>query len=64
MEVKTTEYQTNRLEFVKDPVIAEFLGVPQDKDYLESDPEEAIITNLQKVSNGAREGICVRGARK
>ena len=48
MEVKTTEYQANRLEFVKNPVIAEFLGVPQDKDYLESDLEEAIITNLQK----------------
>lgn len=48
MEVKTSEYQANRLEFVKNPVIAEFLGVPQDKDYLESDLEEAIITNLQK----------------
>ncbi len=48
MEEKTSEYQANRLEFVKNPVIAEFLGVPQDKDYVESDLESAIITNLQK----------------
>ena len=48
MQNKTAEFQANRLEFIKNPVIAEFLGVPQDKDYLESDLEGAIITNLQK----------------
>ncbi len=48
MQNKTAEFQANRLEFIKNPVIAEFLGVPQDKDYLESDLESAIITNLQK----------------
>ncbi len=48
MELKTRELQSDRLEFIKNPVIAEFLGVPQDKDYLESDLEEAIISNLQK----------------
>ena len=31
MHEKTAEYELNRLEFVKNPVIAEFLGVPQDK---------------------------------
>lgn len=30
MEEKTSEYQMNRLEFVKNPVIAEFLRLPQD----------------------------------
>lgn len=45
---KTAEYEANRLEFVKNPVIAEFLGVPQDKRHTESALEEAIITNLQK----------------
>ena len=48
MEEKTSAYQANRLEFIKNPVIAEFLGVPQDKSYVESDLENAIITNLQK----------------
>ncbi len=48
MQEKTSEYQVHRLEFIKNPVIAEFLGVPQDKDYLESDLEDAIISNLQK----------------
>lgn len=28
MEEKTSEYQLNRLEFAKNPVTAEFLGVP------------------------------------
>lgn len=48
MREKTAEYEANRLEFVKNPVIAEFLGVPQDKRHTESELEEAIITNLQK----------------
>lgn len=48
MEKKTAQYQVDRLEFVKNPVIAEFLGVPQDKDYMESDLETAIISNLQQ----------------
>lgn len=30
MEEKTSEYQMNRLEFVKNSVIAEFLRLPQD----------------------------------
>lgn len=37
----------DRLEFVKNPVIAEFLGVPQDTSFLETSLEQAIINNLQ-----------------
>lgn len=37
-----------KLEFIKNPVIAEFLGIAPDTSYLESDLENAIITNLQK----------------
>ncbi len=48
MREKTSEYQQNRLEFIKNPVIAEFLGIPQDKSFLESDLESAIITNLSE----------------
>jgi predicted nuclease of restriction endonuclease-like (RecB) superfamily len=48
MEEKTSEYQMNRLEFVKNPVIAEFLGFPQDKGFVETELEQAILTNLQQ----------------
>lgn len=47
MHQKTSEYEQNRLEFVKNPVVAEFLGVPQDKSFVETDLEQAIIDNLQ-----------------
>ena len=35
-------------EFIKNPVIAEFLGIKEDTSYLESDLEQSIIDNLQK----------------
>lgn len=38
----------DKLEFIKNPLIAEFLGIAPDTSYLESDLETAIITNLQK----------------
>lgn len=38
----------DKLEFVKNPVIAEFLGMQVDASYLESDLEQCIIDNLQK----------------
>lgn len=36
------------LEFVKDPFVLEFMGIPQNINHLESDLETAIINNLQK----------------
>lgn len=47
MRQKTSDYETRRLEFVKNPVVAEFLDVPQNKAFLESDLEQAILSNLQ-----------------
>jgi len=47
MRKLTSEYQ-NKLEFIKNPVIAEFLGMKEDTSYLESDLEQSIIDNLQK----------------
>ena len=38
----------DKLEFIRNPVIAEFLGMQQDTKYYESDLEQAIISNLQK----------------
>ena len=47
MKEFTSKYQT-KLEFIKNPVIAEFLGMKEDTSFLESDLEQCIIDNLQK----------------
>ena len=47
MKEFTSKYQT-KLEFIKNPVIAEFLGMKEDTSFLESDLEQCIINNLQK----------------
>ena len=38
----------DKLEFIKNPVIAEFLGMQENTSYYESDLEQCIIDNLQK----------------
>ena len=38
----------DKLEFIKNPVIAEFLGISENTSYHESDLEQSIINNLQK----------------
>ena len=43
----TALYQ-ERLEFIRNPVIAEFLGMQENTAYLESDLEKAILSNLQR----------------
>jgi predicted nuclease of restriction endonuclease-like (RecB) superfamily len=48
MEEKTATFQQNKLEFIKNPVVVEFLGFPPNSDFTESDIEKSIITNLQK----------------
>lgn len=48
MKEKTEGYQQDRLEFIKNPVIAEFLGFSSDTDFTESDLEKSILSNLQK----------------
>ena len=47
MKQLTSEYQ-KKLEFIRNPVIAEFLNMQENTEYLESDLESAIIGNLQK----------------
>ena len=44
---KTSSLQ-GKLEFIKNPVIAEFLGFPQEATFTESELETSIINNLQK----------------
>ena len=48
MEKLTSPYQEDKLEFIKNPVIAEFLGMEQDKSFTETKLEASIISNLQK----------------
>ena len=48
MKELTAEYQNDKLEFIKNPVVAEFLGLASNTDFTESDLEKSILTNLQK----------------
>lgn len=48
MKELTASYQNDKLEFIKNPVVAEFLGFSQDTDFTESDLEKSILSNLQK----------------
>ena len=48
MQKLTQEYQNDKLEFIKNPVVAEFLGLSSNADFTESELEQSIITHLQK----------------
>ena len=48
MKELTAEYQSDKLEFIKNPMIAEFLGLASNTDFTESDFEKSILSNLQK----------------
>ena len=48
MEELTSKYQSDKLEFIKNPVVTEFLGLSQNIDFTETDLEKSIITNIQK----------------
>lgn len=45
---KTFDFQRDKLEFIKNPVIAEFLGLSSNTDFTENDLEASIISNIQK----------------
>jgi len=44
----TSSFQQDKLEFIKNPVVAEFLGFAPNSDFTESELERNIIANLQK----------------
>jgi predicted nuclease of restriction endonuclease-like (RecB) superfamily len=48
MKQITAPMQGDKLEFIKNPVVAEFLGFSQNTKYSETELESAIITHLQK----------------
>lgn len=48
MQEKTAESQQDKMEFIKNPSVLEFLGLPDNKGYTETDLEQAIINEMQK----------------
>ena len=48
MKKLTAPLQHDKLEFIKNPVVVEFLGLSSNTDFTESDLESSIITHLQK----------------
>ena len=48
MQEKTKDFQHDNLEFIKNPAVLEFLGLPDNKGYSESVLEQAIINEMQK----------------
>ncbi len=47
MKELTASYQKDKLEFIKNPVVAEFLGFPNITDFTENELEKSILSNLQ-----------------
>ena len=48
MQALTADFQNDRLEFIKNPVVAEFLGLSPNSDFTETKLEASIITHIQK----------------
>lgn len=48
MKSLTYDYQNDKFEFIKNPVVAEFLGLSQNTDFTETNLEKSIISNIQK----------------
>lgn len=48
METLTKSFEQDHMEFIKNPTVAEFIGLTPNSDFTESDLERAIIGNLQK----------------
>ena len=49
MENKTLEYQINKLEHIKNPTILEFLNISPGSNLIETELEQKIINNIQKM---------------
>ena len=56
MRKLTARYQKDKLEYLKNPVIAEFLGLSSNIDITETQLESAILSNLQKLLLGIGKG--------
>ena len=61
MEETSLDYQLDKLEHIKNPVILEFLGIKQDEILRESVLEKAIISNIQKMIMELGKGYAFMG---
>ena len=52
MKAKTSAYAERKLEFIKNPVVAEFLGLSGDATFTETDLETSIISKLTEILDG------------
>jgi predicted nuclease of restriction endonuclease-like (RecB) superfamily len=48
MQEKTADFQQDKLEFIKNPAVLEFLGLPVNSGYIEAELEKAIIDHIQQ----------------
>ena len=48
MQALTADFQNDKLEFIKNPVVAEFLGLSPNSEFTETKLETSIITHIQK----------------
>jgi len=48
MKEKTQDFQHDKLEFIKNPTVLEFLGLPDNSGYIEAEMEKAIIDHIQQ----------------
>ena len=48
MQQNTANYRKDKHEFIKNPVVAEFLGLSSNIDFTESNLESSILTHIQK----------------
>jgi predicted nuclease of restriction endonuclease-like (RecB) superfamily len=48
MRNKTVVFQQDKLEFIKNPTVLEFLGLPGNSSYIEAELEKAIIDHIQQ----------------
>ena len=59
MREKTSSYQNDKLEFIKNPVVVEFLGLTPDASFNETKLESSIINKSAEISDGNGKRICV-----
>ena len=63
MKQLTSDYKQYKLEYLKNPVVAEFLGLSSNVDMTETQLESAILSNLQKFLMELGKGyavVCVK----
>lgn len=60
-EKNKNNYLVDKLEFIKNPVIAEFLGFSLENSFTETELETSIINNLQKFLMELRKRLCLCG---